>query len=382
MIRQEMKTLKVVGLMSGTSVDGIDASLIEINPDLSFKVIKSNFLEYSDNIKKLIFNLFNENVAVKDICCANFLLAEYFADAVLQLTKLADLKPKDIDLIGSHGQTIYHYPTNSIYDGFPLKSTLQIGDPAIISHRTGITCVSNFRTKDIAAGGQGAPLVCFADELIFKSENISRAIQNIGGMANVTVVSPNCQTFAFDTGPGNALIDYYVKKFFDKPYDNDGLIAQQGLVDENWLSILLQDEYYLIEPPKTTGRELFSEKYAESALLLAPEKPQDIVATVTALTAKSIFNAYENFIFPVTSINEMVIGGGGAYNPVILDLLRKFFGKRLEIKSHDDFGISNMYKEAIAFALLAYTSYYNIPNNVPSCTGAKQRVSLGSITTP
>ena len=374
----DMIPLKVVGLMSGTSVDGIDACLVEINPDLSFKVIESTVYDYPENIKQQIYNLITFQHSVKDVCWMNFIIGEYFAKAALSVIEKAGLTSDDVHLIGSHGQTIYHYPTVDQINDLPKTSTLQIGEPAVIAERTGITTISDFRTMDIAVGGQGAPLVCFADELIFKSDK-SRAIQNIGGIGNVTVVSPECNTFAFDTGPGNTLIDYYTRKFFDQPYDKDGLIAKSGSIDEKWLNILMNESYYSIEPPKTTGRELFSSDYAEKILKDAPTFPNDVIATITALTSRTIYESYKNFIFPKTNIDEVILGGGGAYNSVIVEQLQNYLGSNIKILTHEDFGISNKFKEAIAFALLAYTCYYQIPNNVPSCTGARKKAVLGKL---
>lgn len=374
-----MKSKVVIGLMSGTSVDGIDACLVKINPDLSFEFIDGIVLSYPENIRQKIFNIFENKTSVDEICWMNFVIGEYFAQASLDLIKKAMLNPQDVDLIGSHGQTVFHKPVDEFINGFNTKSTLQIGEGAIIAERTGITTVCDFRPADIAAGGQGAPLVCFADEIIFKSATISRAVQNIGGMANVTVLSPDIDTFAFDTGPGNVIIDYCAKKFFNQDYDKDSLLAAQGQVDKNWLNMLLEENYYTQTPPKTTGRELFSPEYVEKRLRAAPENPYDIMATITALTATTIFNAYEQFIFPKTSVDEIILGGGGAYNPTLIKLLKNYFGKSIKILRHEDFGISDKYKEAIAFALLAYTTFYKIPNNVPSCTGAKHKKILGKI---
>jgi anhydro-N-acetylmuramic acid kinase len=374
-----MDTKLVIGLMSGTSVDGIDASIVRINPDLSFEVINSMVYDYPENIKNGIFNLFKDNVNIKDLCSLNFIIGEYFAQAAIKVCDETGININNIDIIGSHGQTIYHYPTGDKLNGYPLKSTLQIGEPSIIAERTGVTTIADFRPRDIAAGGEGAPLVCFADEIIFKNPLISRAIQNIGGIGNVTIVSPFCETFAFDTGPGNVLIDYFTNKFFSMSYDRNGDIAKSGKIDVEWLNYLLQNPYLKLKPPKTTGRELFSEDYAESILKKAPFKPQDVVATVTAFTAKTIKNAYADFVFPKTKIDEIVIGGGGAYNKILMSLLNKEFDYSIKIKTHEDFGISNKFKEAVAFALLAYTSYYKIPNNIPSCTGAQKPVVLGKI---
>ena len=213
------------------------------------------------------------------------------------------------DFISSHGQTVYHYPYDEKLDDISLKSTLQIGESAIIARETGCTVISNFRESDIAAGGQGAPLVCFADAKWFKNS----LVQNIGGISNVTVVSDDCETFGFDTGCGNILIDYCVQKFFGQKYDKDGEIAAQGNVCESWLDCLLQDEYYFIDPPKTTGREYFSTKYAENILKTAPEDKKDVIATLTALTAKTIAQAYERFVYPVCSVDTAIIGGGEVF---------------------------------------------------------------------
>ncbi len=379
----------VIGLMSGTSVDGIDACIAKINPcktenqekyyKFSIEIIESFVLNYPENIRQHIFNIFENKSSLEEICWMNFVLGEYFAQAAIEVIKKAGMQPQDIDLIGSHGQTIFHKPADEYINGFNKKSTLQIGEASIIAERTGITTISDFRPADIAAGGQGAPLVCFADEILFKDCKVKRAIQNIGGMANVTVVTHDLETYAFDTGPGNVMIDYCAKKYFNQDYDKDGLIASQGKIDENWLNYLLHEKYYEQNPPKTTGRELFSPDYIEKMLLKAPKNPHNIMKTITALTAKTIFKAYEQFIFPKTSIDQLILGGGGAYNPELVKLIKKYFGSSLKIISHKDFGISDKFKEAAAFALLAYTTYYKIPNNIPCCTGAKHKKILGKI---
>ena len=376
---ENMESKLVIGLMSGTSVDGIDASLVKINPDLSIKVMSSLVYEYPDNIKQQIHKLFSKEGTIQELCWMNFIIGEYFAQAALEVLQIIGIKPEEVDLIGSHGQTVYHIPQEWQTNLFSMKSTLQIGEPSIIAERTGITTIADFRPRDIAAGGQGAPLVPFADEILFKSDKIARAIQNIGGMANVTVISPEIETFAFDTGPGNVLIDYCAKLIFCADYDKDALFASQGNIDENWLESLMQESYFNLEPPKTTGRELFSKDYAKKILASAPENPYDAIVTVTALTAKSIYKAYVDFIFPKTRIDEIVLGGGGAYNPYLVKLMKEYFGDNIKILTHEDFGISSKFKEAIAFALLAYTTYYGIPNNVPACTGAKHKRVLGKI---
>ena len=379
---EEKETKKVIGLMSGTSCDSIDAGLCEVYPDLSVKLIQGINHPYPEHIRAKIFSAFRGDISVKELCQLNFAVGRCFADAANILIGEFG-KP---DIIASHGQTVYHYPFDEKLDDIPLKSTLQIGEGSVISALTGCYTVTNFREKDIAFQGQGAPLVCFADEKWFggkyKREDGSIkgfAIQNIGGISNVTVVSDECKTFGFDTGCGNIMLDYCVQKLFGKKFDRDGEIAAEGKICESWLDSLLQDEYYFIEPPKTTGREYFSSKYIENMLKTAPFDPKDVIATLTALTAKTIAQAYERFVYPSCHIDTVVIGGGGAYNKTMMKFLRAFLPQRIELKTHEDFGISNNFKEVMAFALLGYCNYYGIPSNLPSCTGASKRVVLGKV---
>ncbi len=370
----ELESKKIIGLMSGTSCDSIDAAYCVVNPDLSCKLIKGINYDYPTAIREKIFRAFNGDISVKELCQLNFEIGECFANASnILISELG--KP---DMIASHGQTVYHYPKDETEEGLSLKSTMQIGESAVIAQKTGCMTISNFREADIANGGEGAPLVCFADKQWFKNS----AVQNIGGISNVTVVSDDRLPFGFDTGCGNIMINYCMEKFYNKPYDKDGEVAQSGTISENWLNCLLEDEYYYEEPPKTTGREYFSPKYIENILKIAPPDKQDIIATLTALTAKTIAQSYERFVYPYAHIKQVIVGGGGAYNKYMMKLLRKYIPAHIDIKTHEDFGISNNYKEAMAFALLGYCNFYRIPNNVPSCTGANKSVVLGKITNP
>ncbi len=373
---EELETKLVIGLMSGTSCDSIDAGLCEVCPDMSVKLISGINYKYPESVRAKIFQLFSGNVSVKDICQMNFVIGHCFAEACKVLISEHG-KP---DFIASHGQTIYHYPFDENLDKISLKSTLQIGESAVIAKETGCLTISNFREADMAAGGEGAPLVCFADEKWFKPLKKNILVQNIGGISNVTVISNELPTFGFDIGPGNIIIDYCANKYFKMSYDKGGKIADSGKVSESWLECLLQDEYYFKNPPKTTGREYFSAQYIENAIRFAPKKPEDIIATVTALTAKSITSSYERFIYPDIDIKEVVIGGGGAYNPVLMKYLRHYLPKHIDLKTHEAYGISNNFKEVMAFALLGYCTYYGIPNNLPSCTGAEKRIVLGKMT--
>lgn len=366
---EEFKTKKIIGLMSGTSCDSIDAGYCEVYPDLSVKLIKGINYPYPKEIRELIFKAFRSEISIKELCQLNFAIGHCFSNAANVLIKEFG-KP---DFISSHGQTVYHYPFDDTLGGISIKSTLQIGENSVIEADTKCPVVSNFREKDIAYNGQGAPLVCFADSIWFKNS----LVQNIGGISNVTVVSDDIDVFGFDTGCGNIMIDYCAQKFFNQKYDKDGAIAALGKVDEKWLNMLLEDEYYFKKPPKTTGREYFSNTYIENILKNAPKDPKDIIATLTALTSKTIVNAYENFVFPYTKPQNVIIGGGGAYNKTMMRFLREYLPIDIELKTHEDFGISNNYKEVMAFALLGYCAYYKIPNNLPSCTGAKEPLVLG-----
>ncbi len=366
-----------IGMMSGTSLDGVDACLLDIKDNFEIKILNTHTLEYPEEIREKLLLAANNHASTEDICLLNFIVGEVFAQCANELVEKSLIKPFEISFISSHGQTVFHIPEDKEIGGIKTKSTLQIGDISVISEKTGIICIGDFRTKDMAAGGLGAPLVPFADEIIFKREK-SRAVQNIGGIANVTVLSPNCPTFAFDTGPGNMLIDYFSKKLFDTPFDKDGNFALQGRVNQEWLDELLLDSYYYKEPPKTTGRELFNDCYAEKIFETAPPEKSDVMATITALTAHTIFNAYQKFVFPKTDIEEIIIGGGGAYNKFLSEYLEKLFGK-IPIKTHEDYGIPDKFKEAIAFAIIGYCTYKNIPNNIPNCTGASKPVVMGKI---
>lgn len=371
-MKKDFKT--AIGMMSGTSMDGIDAALVRIDEDLSFEIIRSHTLEYPDEVVKKLLETANNESGALDVCNLNFVVARLFAQCASELIKKSDEK---VDFIASHGQTIFHIPNDILTGGIATKSTLQIGDISVIAELTGVCAVGNFRTRDIAAGGFGAPLVPFADELIFKKDK-RRAIQNIGGIGNVTVLSPDCDTFAFDTGPGNMLIDYFVKKLFNLPFDKDGEIAAIGQIDKKWLEELLNEDYYSLKPPKTTGRELFNNAYAQKIYSNAPKEPSDIIATLTALSAKTVANAYNDFVLPKTGIDEIVLGGGGAYNKTLKVFLQEYLPE-IQIKTHSDFGIDDKLKEALAFAMLGYCTLKGIPNNLPACTGASRPIVMGEI---
>lgn len=373
-----MKKYKtIISIMSGTSVDSIDACLLKIFEDLSFEIIGSYSLGYPKEIKNKILKLANNIGDIKEVCRMNFVIGELFAETANLLIKKTNIKKEEIDFISTHGQTICHIPEKEQIAEIETRSTLQIGDISVISEKTGIMTIGDFRTKDIAAGGQGAPLVPFADKILFGLDK-NRLIQNIGGISNVTVLSKDCDIFAFDNGVGNMLIDYFTQKLFNKPFDKDGELASKGNIDELWLKKLLKEPYYKKHPPKSTGRELFNNNYAENIFKSAPINPKDIVATITKLTARVIANSYKDFIFPKTTIAEVVLGGGGAYNKTLIKFLEEEL-PTIKIKTHQDYNIPNKLKECIAFAYLGYFTLIKQPNNIPSCTGANYPVVMGKI---
>lgn len=389
----------VAGLMSGTSADGIDVTIADITGAPiphgdGIKIAQRAFaaVPWPAGDRALIFDLFAGRATPADLCRANFRLAEVFADAVQQAAADAGIDLATLDLIGSHGQTIWHDVTA---EG-QVTSTLQIGEPAVIAARTGVTTIGNFRVADVAAGGQGAPLVSIFDWLLLRPPPALngvtggwRAVQNIGGIGNVTFLPPidqNAAPLAFDTGPGNVLIDWAVRMVSDGAltYDHDGALARQGKVNAPLLERWLAHPYYRQPPPKTTGRELFTAQMVETMRAeanAAGASDADFVATVTALTVATIADAYARFA--PGPLAQAVIAGGGAHNPVLLDGLRtrltKRLGREVEVCTHDALGIDADAKEALIFALLAYLCAHGLPGNVPTCTGAREEVILGVI---
>jgi anhydro-N-acetylmuramic acid kinase len=377
--------MKVLGLMSGTSADGIDAALTDITgapPHLNARLILHTHIPFTSEQRAEIFALFEPTTGSVDrICHMNFQLGEWFAAAALQALAQADLKPTDIDLIGSHGQTIYH----AVDADSPIKSTLQIGEEAVIAARTGVTTVADFRVADVAAGGQGAPLVSYVDWLLLRHESRCRSIQNIGGIANVTYLPPgddDSAVIAFDTGPGNMLIDAAVNRVTDgeQTYDEDGAFAASGNIDRALLAELMAHPFLSQRPPKTTGREQFGMRYANELWSRAQSQgisDADLVATLTAFTADSIADAYRHFLPQMP--DEVILGGGGAKNPTLLTLLRKALDP-IAVTTHEAVGIPDDAKEALAFAVLAYETLHGRAGNLPNCTGASRRAVLGKLT--
>lgn len=376
----------VAGVMSGTSVDGIDVALVEIEGaglGLKLEVVAFQEIPFPSGVREEVLGVSDAVVATSRISQLHHLLGKLFGTAVVEACERSGIQAIAVDLVGSHGQTIYHQADSSPLCGFEVRSTLQIGEPALIASAASAPVVSDFRTADIAAGGQGAPLVPFADYLLFRDASLNRVALNIGGVANLTAIPAGADAasvVAFDTGPGNMVIDGLIETITGgrERFDRDGRFAGAGTVDENILGDLLDDPYFSLPAPKSTGRERFGEPFAKG-LLERGIQPADAVATATQLTVRSILSAIERFVAPVMPVDELVVGGGGWRNPKIIEPIRSGLPD-CRVRPTDDFGVSSDAKEAIAFAILAYETYHGRPSNLPSATGASRQVVLGNIT--
>lgn len=392
---QQKKKLRVVGLMSGTSVDGIDAALVEL--DFSAAVPKVRLLAFENRpfpeaVRKQIFELFDRKQStVEKIGYMNFLLGELYAKAVLHVIAKSGAAAETVDLIGSHGQTIWHAPVPDAHDGIPVSFTMQIGEGAVIAERTGIVTVSDFRVADMAAGGQGAPLVPFTEYLLYRREGETLLLQNIGGIGNMTVLPERAGTehvFAFDTGPGNMVIDAMTAYVTDgkQQFDEGGRLAAEGTVCEELLAELMADPYYTKPLPKTTGREHYDSAYMNHVKAKAKRlqvSGPDLLRTVTELTACSIAESYHRYVLPSWRASELIAGGGGSYNRTLMAALKKrmeAFGVKTRIQ--EELGYSSDAKEAVAFALLAGCCIREESNTLPTVTGARHPAVMGKISLP
>lgn len=385
----ELSQKIVVGLMSGTSLDGIDAALVHItesdHQNINVKLIHFSTLPYSESMRDRILELCEPNRArIENISITNMLLGELFAEAAKKVVSEAGWVMKDVDLISSHGQTIFHQPESQVVEGHAITSTLQIADISVIAERTGVMTVGDFRTRDMAVGGQGAPLVPYADDLLFRTKLNGRILANIGGIANITVLPPSGskeQVLAYDTGPGNMLIDAFTTWMTNgkQTFDQGGEIAAKGKVDQKWLEELLDHTYYRLPIPKSTGRELFGMDYAKALWHSKDDlAPEDKIATITELTVKTIAEECKRFIDSYR-IKEIFISGGGWYNQTLRTRLRENVPPYIKLGSTDELGIPADAKEAIVFALLGYQCINRRPNNLPSATGARSSVIMGKI---
>jgi anhydro-N-acetylmuramic acid kinase len=365
----------VLGLLSGTSADGIDAALVRISGqamETRCEIVAFSTTPFPERHRDQILGLGTANA--ETLCRYNFILGELFADAALALLQQAGFKRAQVDLVGSHGQTVCHIPRGQHERG----ATLQLGEADVLAERIGAPVVSDFRTRDIAAGGEGAPLSAFVDYMLFRPDVGAKLTLNLGGIANLTVVTPNVDdVFAFDTGPANMPIDEAVRIVTDgkEQFDSNGARAAAGKVDENLLRKLLAHAYLPLPPPKTTGREMFGRDFVLPILRgKGSTSTDDVIATLTAFTAHSIRNAIEEFVLPRQRPLEMLVSGGGVHNPVLMDHLRRLLpGLGVVVLDQPDA------KEALLFAVLANETMHGNPNNLPNATGARWPVVLGKI---
>lgn len=375
-------TMKLsIGLMSGTSLDGIDVVLCEIDGsfmDTSVRVIAHQSYELEPGLVEKIQNTIQLKTNVRDITSLNFELGYAFSDAINQFLKTQNIQPSHIDFIASHGQTIYHIPTTSKDH---VRSTLQLGFGSIIAQLTGITTVSNFRVADMAVGGQGAPLVPYAEYVLFSQKDKTIAMHNLGGISNLTLMPKGQdinQVIAFDTGPANMMMDYAMKKLFNEPYDRNGYHASLGKLIEPLYETLMAHPYLKQDYPKSTGRELFGDDYTELLIQThQQEHPNDIVHTLSMFTVKSIVESYQK-ILKTQPIDEIIFSGGGAYNPFIIEHIRISLYP-IKVSTLEDHGMNSKCKEAVAFVILGNETLNRHFNHILSATGATKLVVLGDI---
>jgi anhydro-N-acetylmuramic acid kinase len=383
-------SMLVLGLMSGTSADGIDVALARISgapPHLDAKLLGHTSSNFSPALRREILRVAEQHpISAGELSQLNFRLGEVFADAALAACRKFRVSPKRIALIGSHGQTIFHQGKPVLYLGRPTASTLQIGEPSVIAASTGITTVGDFRPADMALDGQGAPLVPYADYLLYRHEKLGRVSLNLGGIANITVIPASAkpeQILAFDTGPANMLIDALVSHFTHgrQRFDEEARIAQTGRSLPALLDQMMRDPYLKLAPPKSTGREYYGNAYVKKLLAVGKKrgaKPADLIRAATIFTALSVVDALNRFVLPKTKIHQLIVSGGGAKNPLVIAQLAAALGK-IEIIPSSRLGIPEDAKEAFAFALLAYETFHRRPSNLPSATGAHAPAVLGKI---
>jgi anhydro-N-acetylmuramic acid kinase len=384
----------IAGVMSGTSADGINVALVRLSQnargeeDPRHTLLAHEEYPFPAPVRRAILGMMNAELArVADLARLNFLLGELYAEAVAKTARKHRVK---LDLVGCHGQTLYHQGIAERFLGRKLAVTWQTGEGAVIAARLRVPVVSDFRPADIAAGGKGAPLVPFLDYLLYRDQRVNRIAQNIGGIANLTAIPAGAslrQVIAFDTGPGNMVMDAMMEELFRRRYDRNGRVAVSGRVLDEVIARLLRAQFFRQKPPRTAGREEFGREYVGRFLQLCrgARKP-DVVATATALTARSIADAVRRFVLPRFAsrsqrhYHQMIVSGGGAKNPTLMAMLRDEIAPLgVELHFSDEFGLPAEAKEAVAFALLAHETWHRRPGNVPSATGAKRPAILGKI---
>ncbi len=381
--RKTNRPILAIGLMSGTSLDAVDAALIEITPDVCppIKLVAYEESTFSGDLRVKISTAMDPKQSSTDLICQlNVEMGEVYGKAVKRLADHSNISLDEVDFIGSHGQTIYHIPRIDLERGWYTPSTLQIGDPCVIAEQTGVLTVGDFRIRDMAAGGVGAPLIPFVDAFLFAHPDQDVLCQNIGGIANCTLIQRNGDILAFDSGPGNMVMDLLVRTFSsDLLFDEDGKMAAKGRVIDSLLAEALSHPFFDQPPPKATGHEQFGIEFVQ--WLVEQGKGfsfDDLLFTACELTARSITDAYNKFIFPHAKPSEVIVSGGGIKNRHLMRRLR-FYCPDIRFRPIDEFGISSDAKESVGFAVLAYATLRGIPANIPTVSGAREYSVLGKI---
>jgi anhydro-N-acetylmuramic acid kinase len=394
-----MKSMVVAGVMSGTSADGVDVAVCRISPARVkggtpvVKLLGHVGVAYPKAVRVAVLCAMDADaISVADLARLNWRLGEVYADAVEKAQARVGVK---IGLVGCHGQTVYHQGAPDRYLGKALRATWQMGEASMIGERLRVPVVSDFRTADLAAGGQGAPLVPMLDYCMFRSAKVSRVLQNLGGIGNLTAIPAGAGVdgvMAFDTGPGNMVIDACMERLYEREFDRDGVVARSGKVLRDVVEKVLKEGYFSARPPKSCGREQFGEAFVSRFIAMCrkagggEDRDEDVVATATALTAASIVDAYRRFVsghvgqaasmWPV----ELVVAGGGTKNAVLMRMLREGLEPlKVKVRMMEELGVPAQAKEAVAFALLAWLSWNGLPGNVPAATGARRAVVLGKV---
>jgi anhydro-N-acetylmuramic acid kinase len=395
------KAMVVAGVMSGTSADGVDVAVCRISTALReggtprVKLLGHAGFAYPKGIRAAVLEAMDaQAIPVAELARLNWRLGEAYADAVAKAVEQFGVK---LDLVGCHGQTVYHQGAAEKYLGKPLQCTWQMGEASVIAERLRVPVVSDFRPADMAAGGQGAPLVPMLDFCAFRSEKISRVLQNLGGIGNLTAIPAGASVndvMAFDTGPGNMVIDGCMKRLYEREFDRNGVVARSGRVLESVVVDVLRQPYFSSLPPKSCGREQFGEAFVSRFISMCrkaggrEDRDEDVIATATALTAASILDAYRKFVWghlgqnaPLATKIEYVVAGGGAKNTTLMEMLRKGLEPLgAKVRLMEELGIPAQAKEGMAFALMAWLTWFGLPGNVPTATGAKRPVVLGKVT--
>ena len=378
----------VAGVMSGTSADGINVAIAEIMGrgfGTRLRLLAHHEFAFPAAVRRKILSLMNaERARVADLSQINFLLAELYAKAVRESSKRAGVK---LALAGCHGQTLYHQGKATNFLGALVASTWQTGEGSVLAARLGVPVISDFRTADMAAGGKGAPLVPYLDYLLLRDRRRGRIVQNLGGIGNLSAIPAGAgpeEVIAFDTGPGNMVIDQSMEQLYRRRYDRDGRIAAAGRPNDDVVRWAMRMSFFQQKPPRTAGREEFGREFVAAFLRRCGRaNPQDVVATATALTARSIGDALRRFVIKRGGFKDYVVSGGGADNPTLMRMIAaEVEPLGLTIRRSDDLGVPSAAKEALAFAVLAYQTWRREPSNIPSATGANRPAILGKISLP